>query len=560
MNLMFEKIYIFDIKTEEAYVMEFKKGINIITSSDVDGTDRGKSVLLRSLYHSLGADAHFDAKWNECDKIYILKFLIDNIGYYIYRSQRLFKIFDSKLELIFTTVHRAELAEFLGRIIDFSIYLPNKYTDQLEIAPPAYSFLFNFLDQDHYEGTKFNSFKNLSQFSKFKPKVIYSHLGILDKYYFERLKLKEELEKEIKIKKEEIDDLKRIKNKTIALLGGFSCPETKKAMENELNIDTKKYSELMNEMNLIRNKIVQLRNELEEQSITLNQLSKFEKKQEKEISLMLKSRICPECHTVLENTIKLRSKRYNQIDNAISFRDKLKIESFRIQEEIEKYENQYFELTLKLQKHNEKIYQNKKEIKNYIQFSGLNKLVDGINRDLLEDNQIIDNTQEELKPIKKELKKVNEKIKSVNEDYYNLIDKLKLQFSLNELEPTDYEQLSKNFCASGSNKPLSTVIWYMVLNEMKGRYNPNGTTFPMVFDSPNNAETDQTKKHALIQYIMDSGYKFNQLIISAIGFSENDYMFNTKVNINVLKNRKFELLNAEIYQQYYGILSRMNKA
>lgn len=62
MNVIFNKIFIFDTKTEKAYVMEFKKGINIITSSGIDGTDRGKSVLLKNLYHSLGADAHFDAK------------------------------------------------------------------------------------------------------------------------------------------------------------------------------------------------------------------------------------------------------------------------------------------------------------------------------------------------------------------------------------------------------------------------------------------------------------------------------------------------------------------
>ena len=60
MNVIFDKIYIFDVVKKEAYSTDFKKGVNIITSSDIDGTDRGKSVLLRSLYHALGADSHFD--------------------------------------------------------------------------------------------------------------------------------------------------------------------------------------------------------------------------------------------------------------------------------------------------------------------------------------------------------------------------------------------------------------------------------------------------------------------------------------------------------------------
>lgn len=560
MNVIFNKIYIFDIKSKEAYVMEFKKGINVITSSDIDGTDRGKSVLLRSLYHSLGADSHFDEKWNENDKVYILNFSTGNTEYYVYRSQRLFKIFNIKMKLIFTTIHRSELAKFLGNLVDFTIYLPNKNTDQLEIAPPVYSFLLNFLDQDHYEGTKFSSFKKLAQFSDFKLKVIYSHLGIFDNSYFETEKQKEKLGKEIKVKKEEVDALEKMKDKTMYLLDDFSCPETVKALENELKIETKKYSALMNEMNRIRNKLVELRGEFEERRITLNQISKFEGKKEKEISLMLKSKECPECHTVLNSTITLRSKRYNQIDNVIGFKDSIKTENTQIKDEIIKYEGQYSELTLKLKNHNERIHKNQKEVKDYIQFRGLNKLVDDINSDLLEDNRIINNLEEELEIVKKELKAVNKRKKEVDELYYILIDRLKIKFNLNELEVVNYEKLSKNFCASGSNKPLSTVIWYMALNEMKDKYNPNGTKFPMVFDSPNNAEMNQEKKHALVQYIMDSGKQFNQLIVSAIGFSEDTYTLYNEVNINRLENIKYCLLDGETYKQYYKILSIMNDA
>ena len=117
MDIKFNSIYIFDVKKEEAYTMNFEEGINIITSSDIDGTDRGKSVLLRSLYHSLGADAYFDSKWNESDKIYILKFEVQDNIYSIYRSRQLFKIFDSNEKLVFRTIHRSELAIFLGEFI-----------------------------------------------------------------------------------------------------------------------------------------------------------------------------------------------------------------------------------------------------------------------------------------------------------------------------------------------------------------------------------------------------------------------------------------------------------
>ena len=117
MNVIFDKIYIFDVVKKEAYSTEFKKGVNIITSSDIDGTDRGKSVLLRSLYHALGADSHFDLKWGEKDKVYILSFKVDDKDFSIYRSQKLFKIFNAKGDLIFTTIHRSKLADFFWEFI-----------------------------------------------------------------------------------------------------------------------------------------------------------------------------------------------------------------------------------------------------------------------------------------------------------------------------------------------------------------------------------------------------------------------------------------------------------
>ena len=158
MRVIFNEIYIFDINLKIGYSTDFKKGINIVTSSEVDGTDRGKSVLLKSLYHALGADARFDSKWSEKDKIYILKFQVEDRNFSIYRSQKLFKIFDKDDKLIFTTIHREELSEFLGKLFNFSIFLPNKKTEQLVLAPPVYSYLLNFLDQDRYSGTNFDSF------------------------------------------------------------------------------------------------------------------------------------------------------------------------------------------------------------------------------------------------------------------------------------------------------------------------------------------------------------------------------------------------------------------
>ena len=57
-------------------MVEFKVGKNIITSSQRDGSKRGKSTLTKSIYYALGADCFFDDEWNINDKIYIVDLTI----------------------------------------------------------------------------------------------------------------------------------------------------------------------------------------------------------------------------------------------------------------------------------------------------------------------------------------------------------------------------------------------------------------------------------------------------------------------------------------------------
>ena len=63
MKMIFNTLYVFSPREKMAKTVSFSEGVNVVTSSQADGTDRGKTVLLRSLYHALGADAYFDSKW-----------------------------------------------------------------------------------------------------------------------------------------------------------------------------------------------------------------------------------------------------------------------------------------------------------------------------------------------------------------------------------------------------------------------------------------------------------------------------------------------------------------
>lgn len=134
-SLLVNSLYIFDYKNKIAKNVNFENGINIITSDKVCGNDVGKSILLKSIYHTLGADSIFDDKWQDDKKTYIVNINIDDSEYYMYRRESLFKVFNESFKRLFTTNNRQELAEYLSSIYKFKVMLPDRKNDILEIAP-----------------------------------------------------------------------------------------------------------------------------------------------------------------------------------------------------------------------------------------------------------------------------------------------------------------------------------------------------------------------------------------------------------------------------------------
>ena len=560
MNVIFKKIYIFDILTEKAFVTSFEEGVNVVTSSSIDGTDRGKSVLLRSLYHVMGADAHFDKKWKNEDKVYLLEFLVDNKKYFIYRHRKLFKVFNNLIQILFQTSSRTELSEFLGEIWSFEIFLPNRNTEKLEIAPPAYTYVMNFLDQDYYDGTNFNSFKSLGQYQNFKPDVIYSQFGIYDKNYFERVKSKQNLFERINESKDSYKKANEMKRKVSNLLENVVVPENLQELERELSIRSKEYNDILNSMNAFRYKLTNLRNEKYELEIALNQIERFKNNKEKEIKFILETDICPECHSILNDTTDLRSKRYNSIEDSLYISDSIYEDIEKISKAIFQIESSYREFSNRLESYKKNINSAQEEIKNYTSYMGLNELYNSLNLELFNELQLQEELKDRIENIEEELKKVSEIKADINKKYYEMVDRQVLRFGLNELDESQYKAINRVFCASGSNKPISTVIWYFILNNIKTCFNKKSLKLPMVLDSPKNAEMDYDKEQALIEYILENSSNYTQLIFSSIGFERTKFIFEGEIKILGLNNDKYQLLNSETFKEYEDILENVLSA
>lgn len=368
-KLVFQKILVFSTAEKQARCLEFEDGINIISSSQVDGTDRGKSVIMRSLYHAMGADCQFDDKWDDNGKTYILLFSIGEQQYYIYRNSRLFKLFNNEKELLFSTIDRKELAEKLSEYFKFSVQLPSRNEDRLEITPPVYNYLPYFIDQDYYNGTDFSSFNGLAQYEKYKENVLYYHFGAFDETYFEIIKELERLN-ETKSKAERRSQLiDGMLEKTNEELKGNSYSLNLNALKADLEMAKDEYSKIASLLSKAKQNLVEFKNQRYELEVTLSELEGASKENEKEIN-SLNQHVCPMCNTEIIDTALLRSSKYNASDDIIIVSNNIQRSLLDINSKIDSETQKYSELLNVLEDYEVKMNYNSQEVSDVLRHKG----------------------------------------------------------------------------------------------------------------------------------------------------------------------------------------------
>lgn len=552
-KLVFHKLFLFSTSEKLARCITFNDGINIVSSSQANGTDRGKSVIMRSLYHTLGADCQFDDIWDDKNKTYILEFSIDSVEYFIYRCNRLFKLFDSEKSLLFTTVDRSELATNLKTYFNFAVELPDRTNEKLEITPAAYNYILSFIDQDYYSGTQFSSFANLAQYANYKENVLYYHFGAFDELYFE-------LEKNLEMLKTQQNDLNQrmqftdgLFSKTVDAIHGSTYTANMDLLRIEVEKTKNEYAGIVDQLSSYKSKLISLRNQKYELETTLSELKEALRNNEFDIA-QLNKHVCPFCKSIIADTMGLRAEKYSSTDDIVLMSNDIQQNILDITGKISAIETRYREMLGVMSAYDEKLKINTAQIDDVLKHRGYMEIRDSLLAEMGEIKELLEGVQFQIKEVMKKRTEYEAKKKEINDEYYKFLLADKTAFGLSEIDDKRFVNIKNNFKASGSNKPIATVIWYMSLTKLKNKFNPSAIRFPLVFDSPNNAEMDDEKKREVLSYLIRNATDKNQMIISAIGFSPADFESVVGITTIPLTNEKYHLLCAEDFELYKQLL------
>ncbi|WP_341963432.1 hypothetical protein NM897_16455 (plasmid) [Planococcus maritimus] len=554
-KLTVRTLYLFEPKQKVAKRVDFEEGINVITSDKGTGNDVGKSILLKSIYHTLGADSIFDHQWVALSKIYILHISINQNFYYVYRSENLFKVYDNDFKKLFDTTNRSELALFFKELFGFTVMLPNKYTEEIEIASPVYSYLLNYVDQDKMDGPKFNSFNSLYQYKNDKKAILYNHFGIFNEEYLDTIEKMEKLKKEEKNLNAENTVIENMLIRIKSYLEGIDVPIDMEALKVEFEESRKEYTAIVVNLKKYKNKLMSLRNERIQLEVDITELKKWKKVKEEDVKAINES-FCPTCSQEIESeNKKLKITQHSQLEDFYIMKNELDSLLLDVDRKLKMNEEHYKQLLFTLNHFEAEMSTNNNQISDALKHRGYLETRDNMLNEFSGIQLKLSVNKEQIKENQKQLKKYDDMKKRANERYEQLMNESADLFGLEEIQREKLKSIEGSFNARGSNISITTIIWFYNLLKVKYELNPQSIHFPVVLDSPNNVELEDDKLEALFDFIFKNIKSETQLIVSTLGFNPKAHPSVKFDKIINLETRKYRLLNEKDFEENKEILN-----
>lgn len=179
MDIFYKELLIVDKKEKTARKIQFKKGINIVTSNL---NSVGKTSLSLMLLYGFGAKVKFSDKWHLENIITKLTITKDDQDIVIIRYKDTYTIYANG-ESFFYPVQKYGYSDKLYELLGLTIKIKDKNADTYSTAIPSLYLLPYFLSQTNTDDDR-SVFEDLHMYSK--PDLhdaLYYHVGALDNEY-----------------------------------------------------------------------------------------------------------------------------------------------------------------------------------------------------------------------------------------------------------------------------------------------------------------------------------------------------------------------------------------
>ena len=558
-RLIIESVSIISPDIQKAKYQEFKSGINVIVGDKIKGNFIGKSSLLRSVFHSLGADAKFakDDWEKEGPYIYITEFKVGDKKYTILRKQELFRLFDENNTELFTVINREDLSKRLNELFFKEVYLLT-HQQSYSLAHPVYNYLLNYIEQKEIHLCEFRSFNSLTAFhGSYYSDLLYSLLGVDSKEYSNAVTTKKELESDLKLKQDAekslLDMLNIINSKSNKEL---SLDEIK-ALRDALTRFEEQYTELASQANKTKTKLYEAYNAKAELENLVKDIRYSLEDTEKTGRSIIKEHICPICHNELQDTSNTYFENSNEVQNYSYQLLDVEKDLANIEREIQKLLVKYEEYLNLIKDIEIRVFDNKSEISDKLELIGLRKIKSNINNEINQTKSDIIKINSDIEAENIRIRNLKKLRSDVDKFYLKALYDISLDYDIRIPALSKINKVDQKFQVDGNQIMIATVAWLCSLLKTKYEFNKTSLVLPLIYDNPNNANFDAENDYKIFKLLFDNLPEKGQIVTSCVGFEEEKYSEDFDINIINLTNPQYELLNSNDYQNCLEKLNRL---
>lgn len=292
--------------------------------------------------------------------------------------------------------------------------LPNKFSGEIEVTPPAYNYLLNFIDQDGMDGSKFLSFASLQQYSDYKDKVLYYHFGVYNEEYYLLVKSIEIIESNMKEVRKKIELNQNMVQRINIDVKNADYSTSLQALEQELKLNKAEYTRYVSGLSECKKRLIKYRNAKEDVLSSIDEILTYSKEIEDDVKSIIKHK-CPYCQSEIEDNLDMRIYNYNSIEDALFLKAGLEEELTDIEHKIELEEKKYQKQLEQINDYEKKLTAYNEEISDVLKYKGYMEMRDSLIKEIGELVSTENAYEDELKKEKRRRKKFDDSKKQVNQ-------------------------------------------------------------------------------------------------------------------------------------------------
>jgi hypothetical protein len=560
-----------------------KAGINLSLSPNVNlligENDVGKSTLIKSFYHCLGADTPQinNTVWKRANPIYCVKLEIGGKEYHVVRDEKYFGIFDGQKNLISRHVGiggNNGVATFINKLLGFDIELERQADGKLGLAGPAFYFLPFYVDQDEGWSTTWSSFVGLKQFSNYRRLMLDYHLGVRPQSYYDARKRELELQEQLATVQGERLSLQAARNSVEKRKVRTQVDLDPAVFRAELESVVDQYNVIYGQQQGVLSRLKDIRNQRNAVDTELEILRKGISELDADYRYSESPETpdvvgCPTCGTEFCNSFVERFGILDDIDQCHALVDQWLKKRSEITVQLEQIEDEYKQFSVQLKEVEATLARTKENVtlSELIASEGMKEMISTLNIDIQEmltrEDGFTDKLSENADGLKIDGVRKKEILiwyKARMKEYLNALN-------VGVLSEDDYKSLDNQIKnnALGSDLPRALLAQYFAFLSTMNEFN-SFVLSPMLIDSPFQQEQDPTNKKAILDFIFSKKLEGQQMILATISVAEfsnsseleSAMMHKLDNKLSVLRQDRYQTILNDIGDMHAKVLASSN--